>query len=200
MFIRYVAKRGFTLIEALVAGALGMMILYVLVALLIPALRVSAQGTERVELDQRAALLEGRLTRALKETCRSGVGWLVAGWNGTGEVPEQAERFLSIHPLLGALSDSRQDWSRSLTVFHWKDGQLTESSLTLTEAPVKAVTLPWSELVSQTLAPPRLVMKEVRSFSAQLAEGPRVNYTFVLEKGAQELTLSRVVFLSNSSQ
>lgn len=198
--MRYVARRGFTLIEILLAGALGVMVLYVLIALLIPALRVSAQGTDRVELDQRAALLEGRLTRALKATCRSGVGWLVAGWSGVGEAPEQAERFLTVHSLRGALSDSRQDWSNGLTVFHWKEGQLTESSLTLTEAPVKAVTLSWSELASQSLAPARLVMKDVRSFSAHLSEGPRVNYTLVLEKGTQELTLSRAVFLANSSQ
>ena len=127
--------RGFTLVEVLVAAALGSMVLYVIVALLIPALRVSGQGTTKVDLDQRAALIDERLTRALKSTTRAGVGRLPEG-----ESPDPL--YLSVHPLLGTLTGSRQDWSRQLTVFVWKEHRLREVELELPSDP-PPICPPW---------------------------------------------------------
>lgn len=187
---------GFTLLEVMAAAGLGAMVLYVVLALLIPALRVSAQGTTKVDLDQRASLLEGRLTRALKKTTRAGVGHI--GWD-----PDQDERFLTVHPLLGSLSGSKQHWSGALEVFRWAGSRLQEIEVPLPPPlPLKAVTLEPSalqELLADDRAP-SFVLEGVIEFDVVVHNGPQVDFSFVLEKGTQTLEVRRTVFLVNSSQ
>ena len=188
--------RAFTLVEVLVAAALGSMVLYVIVALLIPALRVSGQGTAKVDLDQRAALIDERLTRALKSTTRAGVGRLPEG-----EQPDPL--YLSVHPLLGTLTGSRQDWSRKLTVFVWKDQKFQEMDLDLPAdpPPITAITLPLATL-QEKLATARLRFTSdgVSKFKVDVSQGPQVDISFTLEKGTQSLDIERTVYLVNSSQ
>lgn len=182
---------GLTLVEMLVAAFLGGLILYVIITLLIPSLKMSALGTTRVDLDGRANLLESRLIRALRATCRSGIGYQQL--NGTTA--------LSTHPIRGALADSLQSWSDHLEVFVWREGQLVEWKV------------PWAELNGKAAAPPietllsaldnaqrQFTVDDLEAFQVELGQGPRVDFRFTLKRDKDELEVARSVFLVNSSQ
>lgn len=186
------SRRGMTLMEVMVAAFLGSMILYVVLNLLFPAMRVSAVGTARVDLDQRASLTEERLIRALKTTSRAGVGIEPQG---------DDTQYLTVHPIVGSMPDSKQNWSADLTAFVWQNNSLTELRATLPTPPVRATTLPLDDLQEVLAgAAPRFRIDGITEFQVTLDSGPRVDFRFVLRKGTQTLTIRRNVFLVNSEQ
>ncbi len=195
MFTRFGDRKplpdGFTLLEVLVSSFLGALILYVLITLLIPTMRMSTLGTNRVDLDQRATLLEQRLIRSLKSTNRAGV---MTSPHETGTV-------LSVHPLEGSLTGSKQKWVPFLIVFYWSDKQLAETQVALAKTPVKATSLPLDELLEALGGKPvRFRVDGVEHFRAEVAQGPQVDFSFTLKKGEEVLEINRTVFLVNSSQ
>ncbi len=184
-------RGAFTLVEVLVAAFLASIILYVVIALLIPAMRISSLGSIRVDLDQRAMLLERHLIRALKSTTRSGVMFL--------DLENRA--LLSTHPLEGALSGSRAEWSSSLALFYREDDKISEILLSLPKTPLKAVTLPWEAMVESLPASPRrMSVSGVTQFEVQIDSGPQVDFQFSIEKDGEKVSVSRTVFLVNSAQ
>lgn len=184
-------RQGFTLLEVLVSAFLGALVLYVLITLLIPAMRMSALGTTRVDLDQRATLLEQRLIRSLKSTNRAGV--MTASHEGGV--------LLTTHPIEGSLTGSKQKWADYLVLFSWENKQLTESRTALEEPPIKATTIPLEGLLevlgSKSV---RFLVDDVDSFKAEMAQGPQVDFSFTLKSGDERLEVHRTVFLVNSSQ
>jgi hypothetical protein len=182
------------LVEVMVAASLGAMVLYVILNLLIPAMRVSTDGTTKVDLDQRATLLEERITRALKSTTHSGVGWVSDG----------NDRYLTTHPLIGTMTGSRQNWSAVLTVFKWSGSRLEEVEVNppTNPAPVGAFAPGLAPDVLPLLedARPKFVLEGIPEFGVTLQAGPQVDFDFTLEKGTQKLKVIRSVFLVNSSQ
>lgn len=184
-----VERRGFTLIEVMVAGVLGLLLLFVTVQLLLPAMRLSARGTTLVELDQRASLLEQRLERALKSTGYRGVHIAEAG----------PDRYLSVHPILGAVADSKPQLASTLTVFSWKQNQLRESEISLPVVPQTLTGLPAAELIAALAdSPTRNLVDGVTAFEVSLQKGPVVELRFRVEKGTEGLDVVRAVSLVNS--
>ena len=182
---------GLTLVEVLVAGFLASLVLYILITLLVPTVRMSALGTTRVDLDQRGAVITQRLVDALRRTTRAGVA--------TGS--QEGATLVSIHPLAGALAGSKQSWSDSLTVFSWSDETLQERKLSLESPPNKAAVLPLAQLSEELpKSDLRLEIRDVKEFSLTIDSGPRVDFRLVLSKANDVLTLERTVFLVNSSQ
>ncbi len=192
MFIRSAAKKpGFTLVEVLVAAFLGGLVLYVIITLLIPALRLSALGTTRVDLDGRASMFEQRLIRALRATPRTGI------MEDGG--PER--QVLSTHPVLGTVADSKQKWAPYLTVFERRDDRLVEFRVPLNPIPDKATVLALEPLLAAlTTAELRFQIEDVTDFTVKIDKGPRVDFSFTLEKDKDKLVVERSVFLVNSSQ
>lgn len=192
MSTRFAAKpRGMTLTEVLVAAFLGVLVLYLLVSIFIPALRLSTLGATRVDLDQRAAVMMGRVTQSLRRTTRAGVT------SGTVE----GTHLLSVHPLVGALSGAKQQWSASLTVYSWSGKKLQERIVPLKSPPNKATILPLAELLGEGEGRIlRLEIGDVQEFTAKVDSGPRVDVQLTLSKAQDTLRVQRTVFLVNSSQ
>lgn len=189
--MRSAGKResGVTLLEVMVASVLGALLLYALICLLLPAMRMSARGVALVDIDQRAALLEQRLERALKATSYRGVRSFAQG----------ESRYLSTHPIEGAAANSKPKMASFLTVFTWSQGCLTESEVPLTEPPLCATVLPDGELLAAL--PSRRdyrVIEGVRHFEASLELGPVVRLAFRLGKDDQTLEVRRTIFLVNN--
>lgn len=182
---------GLTLVEVLVAIFLGSLVLYLLITLLIPALRLSSQGTTRVDLDQRGAIASNHLVAALRRTSRAGVAAADAG----------SVKRLSIHQLQGTLSGSRQNWSRDLTLFSWKNKVLQKRSYALSNPPSRAVAPSLEDLMAMPEeSVPRLKIEDVEEFEVTINPGPRVDFRLVFAKNLDILRLERSVFLVNSSQ
>ena len=183
------AHRGFTLMEVLVAAGLGSMLLYALVSLLIPAMKLSERGTRLVALDQRAILLEQRVERALKATCRRGAHFF-SDANGS---------HLSTHPIQGALAHSQPRLGPDLVVFSLANEQLRERRVPLTSTPQSATILPDAVLLEAL--PEATVTYQVdgvKVFEAEVGVGPQVDLHYTLEKGDQSLEVRQTVFLTNS--
>lgn len=68
-------QHGFTLPEALIAGGIVLLLLGVLIQTLLPALRYSAEGTVRVELQQSGYLALRQITDDLQKTTAAGVSF-----------------------------------------------------------------------------------------------------------------------------
>lgn len=193
------AKAGFSLVEVLVAAFLGSLVLYVILTLLIPALKMSALGTTKVDLDGRASMTEQRIIRALRASPRAGV---MAHHEPARPAPPVIQ-LLSSHPLEGTIADSKQKWAQYLNVFHWQGRTLTESRVPLAEMPVKATVLPLDPLLAalaDDATERRFVIDDVVNFTVTVGEGPRVDFSVTLEKDKDKLVIERTVFLVNSSQ
>lgn len=192
MSTRCAAKRprGMSLVEVLLAAGLGLVVLLVILNLLIPAFRLSARGTAMIELDQRAALTDQRLERALRASTRLGVR---AFSSGEG-------RFLSTHAIEGALTGSKPKLSPQLRVFVWQGKRLTEHLVDLPNTPARPTVLPDAELLTG-LPGSRVsfTVEGVTLFETVVREGPQVDLRFVVEKGKEQLEIRRSIFLINSS-
>lgn len=183
-------RAGFTLVEVMVAALLGSLLLYTTVNLLLPAMRLSARGSTLVDIDQRAGLLEQRLERALKATSRRGVGVFASGPN----------RYLSTHPIEGAIAHSKPRLSSSLTVFSWVGEQLTETELPLAHPTLGKPTVLPLEMLLAALPSGRVLhaVEGVTEFQATLEAGPQVSLRFTLEKETEKLAVSRTISLVNN--
>lgn len=183
--------RGFTLAEVMVAAFLSSLILYVIVTLLVPVLRLSTRGAGRLDLDARAYLTQQRLIRSLQSTSRAGVGVGVA----------EGVTVLTVHPLQGALANNQQQWAPSLTVSTWANKKLTETSFPLDSPPQRATTLP-VQLVLGALGGQQVSfqVQDLTLFEVVLGSGPRVDFALTFEKGKEKLEVRRTVYLANNSQ
>jgi type II secretory pathway pseudopilin PulG len=195
MFTASGAKRAFTLLEVMVASFLASIILYVLISLLIPSIRHSRLGATRVDLDQRAALLDARLTRCLKQTTRGGVGWQ----------QDPAATYLSTHGLTGTGPDSMQTWSPSLDIFRWSDqeNRIVHARLPRPQDvnPAAPIIPGLDQITTQFPSSPVVSVTEgVTSFTVIKDGGPRVDYEAILTVDKEKVRLFRTVFLVNSTQ
>lgn len=180
-------SRGFTLVEIMVAGLLSMLLLFVLLDLLLPAMRLSARGSTLVDIDQRVGLLEVRLERAVKSTGLRGVRVYDNG------------RYLSVHPVLGAVADSKPKLSSKLTAFVWADDRLREYELSLPQTPLMLTGLP-IESVPAALASGKVLrtMNGVTLFEAKLMKEPVVKVRFRVAKDKESLEVSRTIWMTNN--
>lgn len=109
------ARKGFTLMEALVACALVLMIGALILQVVIPMARGTVRGTQQVELQQVGALALRRLCEDVQTSATAGI----VLFPPAGEDP----LMLSIHPLRGLDSIGDQVWADQLIVYWWKPGE-----------------------------------------------------------------------------
>lgn len=111
-------NRGLTLIETLVAGAVGLLLLDVLISLFVPSMRMSIRGSVRVEMEQQAVMALERLAADLRGCGRTSLTMTPTG--GAGAT-------LSIQRIKDVLSDGTQAWDTNLIVYAWSgpNGTLT---------------------------------------------------------------------------
>lgn len=69
------ARAGFTLIEVMVAASIMIMLLGLIFWFLVPAMRYSAEGTMKVDMQQEAVLAMGRIVADLQRTTAQGISF-----------------------------------------------------------------------------------------------------------------------------
>lgn len=173
---------GFTLVELLVAAFLASMVLTLVVQILIPSLHASRRAVARMDLHQKALILNLNLEEDLKRATRSGVAFTVA------------DGLLSVHR-----RDTRTatiSWEKQLIVYQLEGDQLKRWEVPLAATPVRpvAATLP---------IPPdsrlRLSINDVRFFEVEKGQGPTVNVRILFENGDEKFPWTRTIFLPTSS-
>lgn len=188
MFTRSVVKPagGLTLVEVLVACALGIIVLTLLVQTLVPTMAASRKAADRVDLHQRAALLGERITHDLRGSSRAGVGVF----------PAANRQQISIHP-------RQQDsglvaWQSSLRVYDWQNQSVTGFSAALSAAPAGPLVPSMTALEALTK---QLTMKVegVENFNLTLDPGPSARLDMKFVKGDQSMEFRRMVFLRNGT-
>lgn len=171
------------------ATVLAVLVAYVVLALPIPALRLSARGGARIDLAQRGMQIDYRLTRALKSTPRCGV---TVASGSAGEV------YVSVHPLVKAVADSKQLFDGSVRVFQWAEGCLRERAVTLSGPTLRAEVPSPAWLTEKFLqAAERWRVNGVSEFSLSKGSGPSVDFKVQIGEGKEVLSFARTVYLAN---
>lgn len=190
--------RGFTLVELLVAIALGVITLAILVGLVMATVRVSFRGTARVQLQQSALTAANRLAEDLANAPIAGVTM----W-------QQPDSFrLAIHRLDNVGLDGGQVWADTLLVYGWNqsDGRLVR--LEVPGVPSERARRPTEAEVEAWLAdaslPRRGLAVEVTGMELDSALPPPalaqpLKLVMELERGSEKFRLERDFFLMNSS-
>jgi prepilin-type N-terminal cleavage/methylation domain-containing protein len=174
-------RRGFTLIEVLLAAVLGLLLLGLMVSTLVPIMKYSAWGYSRAELLQAASLVSTRLTTDLQKAPKAGI-----------YLPDPAtaqHALLSIRGI-SEVTDSGlpvydpqlicYDWeatSASLTRKLWPPGQALES---------QAIPLPLDRPTCLGPTDVRTVMNQVNGTEHRLASG--ILTKFALTPASAQIT------------
>ncbi|MDQ7821354.1 MAG: type II secretion system protein [Candidatus Eremiobacteraeota bacterium] len=111
----YSDKRGFTILELLVACAVLVILMSLVIAFLVPGMRISALGAARVEIQQEALRSIQKINTDLDLSVPAGVGLYI-----TGAVPKQGPLYLSVMRLSYVDPQGKQLWEDNLVVYSWK--------------------------------------------------------------------------------
>ena len=164
--------------EILVAGSLALLLLSIIVQVLVPSLRASRKATTRMDLHQKALLLNRNLEEDLKRATRSSVQF----FNGV----------LSVHrrtPVTAQIT-----WEDQIVAYEHAENRLRRWEEPLETAPVQPTTA--------TLPPSgrlRLDIVDVESFQAEIGDGPTVTFQLGFADGEEKFDWKRVVFLPTGS-
>lgn len=178
-------SQGMTLVELLVACALALLVLLVVVRTLVPSMTASRKAAARVDVHQRATLLGDRLAADLRLSTRAGLGVFT----------DNSIRDVVIHR---RQPSHEVVWESSVRVYRWQDGQVSGRTFSLPNLP------PGPQVVSPGQFQGRehqefLRVKGVTDFSWVVAEGASVTFTIKVVEGDESQSLTRTVFLRNSS-
>jgi|GEM_PF-4733188 len=105
-------KKGFTLVEVLIAGGLGVLILGMIFSFFTRTTRITARGTLRTDMQQAAMRVMTSISRDLELSAVSGVS--IDGGTAAGDPVR-----MGIVPILNVLDDGTQQWDNRLTVYSW---------------------------------------------------------------------------------
>lgn len=119
-------RRGMTIVEALIAAAVASTALAVVAGVLVVALRGSARGIARAELQQSAATASRWLLEDLQASAPGAISL-----PGTGPGPAVA----CIHRLAGVSPDGTQIWEEQLVCYVWSAPAETLTRKTWPPAP-----------------------------------------------------------------
>ena len=151
--MHYDAERGFSLGEVLIAAGIGLMLLGVLVRILIPALKHSAEGNIRLELQQFAVMAHQQIRAELYRSSAIGVSL------GTSA--------LLIHPQTSMDGTGQPVWSDETVLFYLDaSNQLIRSQLpSRSVRPDRYTPTELNNLVNSSPATEKLVARFVRDFT-----------------------------------
>lgn len=173
---------GISLAEALVAASLALLLLSVIVKLLVPSLNASRKTTTRMDLHQKALLMNHYLEEDFKRTARSGFSFDA----GTG--------LLSIHRR--SVATASIVWEPLVLAYVHGSSKLERWEVPLESSPSNPTTLALPLPAGARL---RQSVQDVISFQVEKKEGPAVSFILDFEKGRERLTWRRDLFLPTSS-
>ncbi|MGE0487655.1 MAG: hypothetical protein AB7S38_00420 [Vulcanimicrobiota bacterium] len=163
--------KGFSLPEVLVAGTITLLLLGLITQFLIPAMRYSAEGNMKVDLQQRAILAINRLVSDLQRTNATGVTLAL-----TSPVTVGIVRIEKIG------SDGFPSWDDEMQVYwyddvrkelHWETYPPTPPSVPVTFTSARPAIITPSDLQSiaiQTGGSEHTLARDVTSFSVEDAD------------------------------
>ncbi len=189
MFTRPAVERGFTLIEVLVGGTLALMVLGVILQLVVSSADVSSKGTRRVDLQQKALLLNSRLERDMRLTAI----------NGFAIAPGAQGSMLSIHPRKNDFSTIA--WEDHTLFYELNGGRLWAKKLPFsgpTNVGFKPQGGQWGSLQSGA-GTTTLSLDSVLKFEAAVQNGSLVKFDISLREQDDQLDLERFIFLRQGS-
>lgn len=178
-------SQGMTLVELLVASTLAILVLLVVVRTLVPTMTASRKAAARVDVHQRATLLGDRLAADLRLSTRAGLG-VFAG---------ESVRDVVIHR---RLPSHEVAWESSVRAYRWQDGQVSGRNVSLAAPPQRPQVVSPGQLESLSNQE-FLRVRGVTDFSWVVAEGASVTFTIKVIEGDESQSLTRTVFLRNSS-
>lgn len=186
---RAARETGFTLVEVLVGATLALMVLGVILQLVISSTKVSGKATRRVDLQQKALLLNTRLERDLRLTAINGFE-IQAGTDGS---------MLSIHPRKNDLSAIV--WESHTIFYELTGGRLWAKELPFagpTNVGFKPQGSQWSSLQS-TPGRTTLRLDSVTRFEAVVQSGALVRLNVSLVDQDDHLDVERFILLRQGS-
>lgn len=138
-------RRGFTLLEVLVAAVLTLLVMGVAFGYLVPAWRASARIQTRVELQQSAVVALDRLTAELKTSAPGGV-----------TLSDGVPRILAINPVEKVQGNGLVVWKSSYILYVFEGDRLERiewppggpAASPSQQLPTRAKRLPRSQLVA----------------------------------------------------
>jgi type II secretory pathway pseudopilin PulG len=205
------ANRAFTLIELMVAGALGLGLLALTLAFLVPSMRFFGQGSARVECQQQALTALNKAERDLQQTAMGGLSLFPQG-SGLATDPVG----MALLPLYDVDQDAHQLWQTRWTLVYWDRTRGNLYRKVLPSAALsqdKPTTLSQPQFVAlcqDSGAPEQLLAGQVSHFDVlDPVAGPNVGQPLtlsleLLRKTAQSTTperfrLERTVTLRNKT-
>lgn len=105
-------KKGFTLVEVLIAGGLGVIVLGIMFSFFTRTTKITARGTLRTDMQQAAMRVMNSISRDLELSAASGVS--IDDGTAAGDPV-----MMGIVPILNVLDDGTQQWDNRLTVYSW---------------------------------------------------------------------------------
>lgn len=185
------SRRGFTLIELVVASALAALVLGLGAAFLVPALRASSRSAARVELEQRAVLALSRLVKDIEHTSPAGMS-----------LRSNDPVCVAVNPLEEVRPNGDLIWSESYVIYYhdsaqglfirrlWPPGNPTPTSAQTKRArPKKLTPMELADIVSNPPVDYTVLARDVTDFQILQAGDD-----FLVKQPVRfELTLERKV-------
>lgn len=163
-------SRGFTLVEALLGGTVGLILTAILVLALVPLGRYTAWTTARAALLQGTTLVAERLGADLQRAPLASLSLPTLGEPG----------LLAVHGVASVTDTAALVWDPKVVLYHWNrdDGSLTRSVWKPTDRDAtQGPYLMTSASIRAALAQPsvtrqRLVAELLKEFELSLSGGP----------------------------
>lgn len=206
-------RRGMSLLETLLAGALMTMVMGLVLSFLIPTFRNSSRGGLRVEMQQQASIALERLVIDLEHGAPASVSILPAP-TGTDEVSGVA-----VQRMEGYTSSGAQLWETQLIVYYWlpktqtlkreiwNNGMKPSLPVTLLDYhPAHITRQDLISIINDASAPESNLAQGVTKFSVDYPAPPnqqpyRIQLTLerapIGQKAPEVLTLDRSITLRN---
>lgn len=155
----------------------------VLVAALVPSLRVTLRGHQRIELQQSGRLALRFMQDDLGLSARAGVA--------------QGPNWLSAHRLREVSAAGTQVWEDHVVVYRWTDENLTRSIWRPADLDLGRPYQP-SGVSADDLTETRVVARGVEAF--KVTPGTPTHIELTVHRGDNRLTLDRWLYLRNSAR
>jgi Tfp pilus assembly protein PilV len=198
-------ERGLSLVEVLIAFTLFVLAMGLLIQVVVPAMRIARQTTERMHRQQFVRVALDRLVNDLTSTSFEGL----SVHETTG-----VSLLATVHPIVSVDLDGNRIWGNTLVLWEWTSasGHLTRS-VSEGPAPSDLSIHPFQPLTAEAIAlksqlnESRILLHDVISMSIQ-DQNPTnsvwdqplsisLEQKWTDEKGVTSMSLTRQVFLRN---
>ena len=130
---RKLNRRGFTLIEIMVASVLALILFGLLILTVMPLMRQSIRGYERIVLSQTALVASSRLATDLQTTTLAGMvlpppdatppGLVLGDSSRRSKATGKVKQFVSLQPIDWVSDQGAKLWIQELVLYQWDPTQ-----------------------------------------------------------------------------